>query len=72
MNQSPIASDLSFECLQKRLRARELETPHLNDQNRRLFGIPSQVVVREAFIADRIVGVSEREWEQRKRQSQLQ
>ena len=53
MNTYPIASDLSFECLQKRLRTRQLEAPELNDQNRRLFSLPSHIVVREAFISDR-------------------
>jgi hypothetical protein len=45
--------DIPFQAFQKRLRDGELATPDLNDQNRRLFGIPSQTVVREAFIADR-------------------
>jgi len=45
--------DIPFKAFQKRLRNGELATPDLNDQNRRLFGIPSQIVVREAFMADR-------------------
>ena len=67
----PIASDLSFECLQKRLRTRELATPELNDQNRRLHGLPSQVVVREAFIASRETP-GEFEWELQRQRRRLQ
>ena len=44
--------DSSFEAFQKRLRTRELGTPDLDNQNRRLFSLPSQFVVRHAFIAD--------------------
>jgi hypothetical protein len=43
--------DLPFYAFQKRFSAGELATPDLNDQNRRLFGLPSQVVQREAFVA---------------------
>jgi hypothetical protein len=42
-----------YETLQKLLRAGELKSPDLNDSNRRLFNVPSQMVVREAFMADR-------------------
>jgi hypothetical protein len=42
-----------YETLQKLLRAGELKSPDLNDSNRRLFNVPSQTVVREAFMADR-------------------
>ncbi len=45
--------DIPFESFKKRLRAGELGTPDLNDSNRRLYGLPSQFVVREAFVADR-------------------
>lgn len=71
MVDSPIASDLSFETFQKRLRTRQLGTPELNDQNRRLFGIPSQIVVREAYMASRETP-SEIEWEFQRQQRRLQ
>jgi hypothetical protein len=35
----------------------------LDNQNRKLFGIPSQVVVREAFVADRQVSVDREAWD---------
>lgn len=44
----PIASDLSFECLQKRLRSGELRTPDLNERNRKLFRVSGY----RQFIAD--------------------
>lgn len=53
MTPSLLNPNAPFESFQKRLRSGELYTPELNDQNRRLFGLPSQMVVREAFIADR-------------------
>jgi hypothetical protein len=56
-------SALSFEVLQKRLRTRELRTPELDNQNRKLFGIPSQMVVREAFMADREVAIEAAAWD---------
>jgi hypothetical protein len=52
-----------YETLQKLLRAGELHTPDLNDSNRRLHGLPSQVVVREAFIADRRVSADKATWD---------
>ena len=48
-----VASDLSYESFQLRRRRLELTTPQLDSQNRRLYGLPSQMVVREAFMADR-------------------
>jgi hypothetical protein len=45
--------DIPFHAFQKRLGAGELRTPELNDQNRRLYHLPSQMVVREAYVADR-------------------
>jgi hypothetical protein len=45
--------DRPFYSFQKRKSAGELATPQLDNQNRRLFGLPSQMAVREAFIADR-------------------
>ena len=63
MRDVPVASDLSFQVFQKRLSANELVTPELNDQNRRLFGLPSQVAVREAFIASRETIHDARDWE---------
>lgn len=53
MNSYEIASDLSQQVLEMRRRRAELATPPLDSQNRRLYGLPSQVVVREAFMADR-------------------
>ena len=50
---SSLDLDAPFKSFQKRLRAGELGTPHLDDQNRRLYGLPSQIAVREAFVADR-------------------
>ena len=61
MRSYPIASDLSLQVLQQRLRTRELGPPQLNDQNRQRFGLPVQIV-REAVAADRIVSMSEDEW----------
>lgn len=55
MTPSPLNLDAPFQSFQKRLSSGELYTPELNDQNRRLFGLPSQMVVREAFAADREV-----------------
>jgi hypothetical protein len=52
-----------YETLQQLLRAGELRTPELDNQNRRLHGLPSQVIVREAFIADREVAVDRVLWE---------
>lgn len=49
----PIASDLSQQVLELRRRRLELTTPELDSQNRRFYGLPSHVVQREAFIADR-------------------
>jgi hypothetical protein len=45
--------DIPFESFQKRLRAGELRTPDLDDRNRRAFGLSPQVVVRDAYAADR-------------------
>jgi hypothetical protein len=52
-----------YETLQQLLRTNQLRTPELDNQNRKLFGIPSQVVVREAFIADRQVSVDREAWD---------
>lgn len=49
----PIASDRSYECFQMRARRFELTTPELDSRLRNLHGLPSQMVVREAFAADR-------------------
>lgn len=48
--------DVPFESFKKRLRSGELRTPELNDQNRQLFGLPSQIVQREAFMAGGLYG----------------
>lgn len=67
MRSSQIApADAPFYSLQKRLRLRELTFPELDNQNRELFNIPSQIVQRESFMADRSYGVSEEEWTARR------
>jgi hypothetical protein len=48
-----IASELSYLVLQKRRREGELAPCLLDSLNRRLYGLPSQVVGREAFSANR-------------------
>lgn len=48
-----IASDLSYAVLQKRRREFQLQTPELDSRLRNLHGVPSQLVQREAFAADR-------------------
>jgi hypothetical protein len=48
-----IASDLSYAVLQKRRREFQLQTPELDSRLRNLYGLPSQLVQREAFAADR-------------------
>ena len=45
--------EIPFHAFQKRLRNGELGTPNLNEQNRLLYPIPSAIVQREAFMADR-------------------
>jgi hypothetical protein len=50
---SPIASDLSYLVLQRRRQQAELSPCALDSSNQRLYPLPSQMVVREAFIADR-------------------
>jgi hypothetical protein len=68
----PVASDLSFECFQKRLRSGELRTPDLNDSNRRLYNIPSQIVVRESFIASRETVHDTNLWDAKRRSERQQ
>ena len=51
------------ETLQKLLRTGELRAPELDNRNRQLFGLPSQIVVREAFMADREVSVDRVAWD---------
>ena len=48
-----IASDLSYFVLQARRERGELGAGRLDSTNQRLYPLPSQVVQREAFIADR-------------------
>jgi hypothetical protein len=48
-----IASDLSYQVFERRRLKGELGPCALDSTNRRLYGVPSQTVVREAFIADR-------------------
>lgn len=50
---SPIASDRSYEVLQERRRRGEIGACALDSVNQRLHPLPSQLVVREAFIVDR-------------------
>ena len=50
---TPIASELSYLVLQRRREQRELSACALDSLNKRLYPLPSQMVVREAFIADR-------------------
>ena len=47
-----IASDRSYEVLQERRRRGEIGACALDSLNQRLHPLPSQLVVREAFIAD--------------------
>jgi hypothetical protein len=70
MNES-LDFDAPFKSFQKRLRAGELRTPDLNDSNRRLYGLPSQLVQREAFIGARELP-SEADWELQRKQRILQ
>ena len=53
MNSQPIASDLSYEVLKLRRRRFELQTPELDSRLRNLYPLPSVLVQREAFMADR-------------------
>ena len=48
-----IATEFSQAVLEVRRRNGELTPPPLDSVNRRLYGLPSRVVQREAFIADR-------------------
>lgn len=56
MNTSPIASELSFEVLQRRRREFQLSTPPLDSSNQRLITIPGHLD-RHAYFAERNVGV---------------
>lgn len=49
----PIGTDLGFESFQKRARLGQLGVPELDSQNRRLYSLPSVVVQRERYLADR-------------------
>ena len=66
-----IASDLSYEVSQRRRRLGEIGLPvlHLDAQAFQLRC--QQPVVRESVPADRIVGISEAEWDDRQRQARL-
>lgn len=48
-----MASDLSQQVLEMRRRLGEVSAPALDSSNRRLHPLPSQLVQRDAFIADR-------------------
>jgi hypothetical protein len=50
---TPIASDLSYLVLERRRQRGELGLCGLDSSNQRLYPLPSQMAVREAFIADR-------------------
>jgi len=50
---NPIASDLSYLVLQKRRERGELSPCALDSVNQRLYPLPSRMVERHAFIADR-------------------
>ena len=71
MSDRPVASDLSFEVMQLRARRFELGTPKLDSTNQKLHPIPCALVQREAFIADRVAGVSEAEWDVIRQQRKL-
>ena len=49
---TPIASDLSFWVLQKRLAKHDVQTPALTDQNKKLLSLPSLLAQRESFVAE--------------------
>ena len=66
-----IASDLSYEVLQRRRRNLELTTPQLDSVNQRLVSVPGHID-RHAFIADRPGGVSEAEWHIERQRRRLQ
>lgn len=59
MTDTPLASDLSYLVLQKRRRDSELSTPPLDSTLQRLYALPSALVQREAFIADRAVAIDQ-------------
>lgn len=72
MSDQSLDLDAPFKSFQKRFGAGELRTPDLNDSNRRLFGLPSQLVQREAFLAVPVRGMSEAEWAVERQQRRLQ
>jgi hypothetical protein len=61
-----------YETLQKLLSTSELRTPELDNRNRQLFHLPTQMVVREAFIADREVSVDSFAWDAMRKQRRLE
>ena len=48
----PLASDLSYLCLQKRRERGELAPCRLDSANQRLYAIPSLIANRRRFVAD--------------------
>ena len=55
MPDTPIASDLSYECLQKRRRSGELHTPVLHQPDRRLqsaLGTTRSEILRECLTGE--------------------
>jgi hypothetical protein len=70
--ETPLASDLSQQVLQLRRLRGELSAPELDSTNRRLHGLPSQLVQRESFIASRETVHTEIAWEVQRQQRRLQ
>jgi hypothetical protein len=62
----PVASDLSFEVLQRRAREFQLAPPALDSRNQILHALPSRIAQFEPFLAERPGGVSEPEWAERR------
>ena len=65
----PVASDLSYLVIQKRRDQREFGPQVLDSVNKRLYPLPSQMVERHAFFADRETVEDDTDaslWEQRR------
>jgi hypothetical protein len=61
-----------YETLQQLLRTGQLTPPELDNRNRQLFHLPSVMVQREAFIADRVAFVDRAQWDDARRAQRLQ
>lgn len=57
MTDQPLASDLSYECLQKRRRTGELSAPVLHQPDRRVQ--PARGATRAAILRERLTGEAE-------------